>query len=146
VIPGKCQKIHPCPTAGTSSIGPWIVWAYLLSTAGSTRKYVVPTMARFALFADSSAHRGSEKVSPRAKGLSRRMWRLVHLGVAILIIGYTGINRVMTQPNGLLTVTFLSVGPAHQPLQGEAILVRTPEGKTMLIDGEWMHIVITSPG
>jgi beta-lactamase superfamily II metal-dependent hydrolase len=47
----------------------------------------------------------------------------------------TGINILITQPNGLLTVTFLSVGPANQPPQGEAILVRTPEGKTMLIDG-----------
>jgi beta-lactamase superfamily II metal-dependent hydrolase len=39
------------------------------------------------------------------------------------------------QLNGDLTVTFLSVGPAGQPLQGEAILVRTSEGKIMLIDG-----------
>jgi len=42
---------------------------------------------------------------------------------------------LITQPNGLLTITFLSVGPANQPPQGEAILVRTPDGKTMLIDG-----------
>jgi beta-lactamase superfamily II metal-dependent hydrolase len=42
---------------------------------------------------------------------------------------------LMTQPNGLLTVTFLSVGPPSQSPQGEAILVRTPEGKTILIDG-----------
>jgi beta-lactamase superfamily II metal-dependent hydrolase len=42
---------------------------------------------------------------------------------------------LITRPNGDLTVTFLSVGPANQPPQGEAILVRTPEGKTMLIDG-----------
>jgi competence protein ComEC len=42
---------------------------------------------------------------------------------------------LITQSNGDLTVTFLSVGPADQPAQGEAILVRTPEGKTMLIDG-----------
>jgi len=42
---------------------------------------------------------------------------------------------LITQPNGLLTITFFSVGPANQPPQGEAILVRTPEGKTILIDG-----------
>jgi beta-lactamase superfamily II metal-dependent hydrolase len=52
-----------------------------------------------------------------------------------LIIVGTGINMLMTQPNGLLTITFLCVGPANQPPQGEAILVRTPDGKTMLIDG-----------
>ncbi len=42
---------------------------------------------------------------------------------------------LITRPTGDLTITFLSVGPANQPPQGEAILVRTPDGKTMLIDG-----------
>jgi len=55
--------------------------------------------------------------------------------MAILIIMGTGINMLITQPNGRLTITFFSVGPANQPPQGEAILVRTPEGKTILIDG-----------
>jgi competence protein ComEC len=39
------------------------------------------------------------------------------------------------QPGGDLVVTFLSVGPAGQTPQGEAVLVRTPDGKTVLIDG-----------
>ncbi len=42
--------------------------------------------------------------------------------------------------NSQVTITFLDVGPASQPgkpsqPQGEAILVRTPDGKTALIDG-----------
>lgn len=66
---------------------------------------------------------------------SRHIWRIVQISVAILLVMGTGVERLITQPNGLLTVTFLSVGPAGQPAQGEAILVRTPDGKTMLIDG-----------
>jgi competence protein ComEC len=88
-----------------------------------------------ALSTDSSTHAGGETASPLARGFSRRTWRLVQLGAAILIMVGTGIDRLITQPNGLLTVTFLSVGPANQPPQGEAIVVRTPDGKTMLIDG-----------
>ena len=38
------------------------------------------------------------------------------------------------KPDGRLTITFLNVGPVNQP-EGEAILVRTPDGKTALIDG-----------
>lgn len=68
-------------------------------------------------------------------GRSQRIWRIIQLCVAIIIIIGTGINMLIKQPNGLLTITFFSVGPAGQPAQGEAILVRTPEGKTMLIDG-----------
>jgi competence protein ComEC len=115
-----------------NGLDPWIVWAYYLLLA----LLVIMWYRRWpALATDSSTHAGSETASPLARGYSRRTWRLIQLGMAILIIMGTGINRLMTQPNGLLTVTFLSVGPAGQPPQGEAILVRTPEGKTMLIDG-----------
>jgi beta-lactamase superfamily II metal-dependent hydrolase len=40
-----------------------------------------------------------------------------------------------TSTNSQLTITFLNVGPATQPVQGEAILIQTPDGKTALIDG-----------
>ena len=116
-----------------NGLDPWIVWAYYLLLA----LLVIMLYRRWpALSADSSTHAGSEMASPLARGFPRSIWRLVLLGAAILIIVGTGmIKLLMTQPNGLLTVTFLSVGPAGQPPQGEAILVRTPEGKTMLIDG-----------
>jgi len=115
-----------------SGLDPWIVWAYYLLLA----LLVIMLYRRWpALATDSSTHAGSETASPLARGFSRRTWRLIQLGMAILIIMGTGINMLITHPNGLLTITFLSVGPANQPPQGEAILVRTPEGKTILIDG-----------
>jgi competence protein ComEC len=46
----------------------------------------------------------------------------------------TGTTALAAQPDGRLTIDFLSVGPAGYA-EGEAILIRTPDGKTMLIDG-----------
>ncbi len=114
------------------SLSSWIAWVYyahlILLVSLLYRRW--PT-----LFTDISIHAADEKVPVLAGGFSRQTWRLIQLGAAVVIIAGTGINILVTQPNGLLTVTFLSVGSAGQPPQGEAILVRTPEGKTMLIDG-----------
>lgn len=122
-VPGACKPL---------SLDPWVAWVYylLLALLITLLYWRWPT-----LFTDVSTHADSENVSPLARGFSRQMWRLLQLSAAILIIVSTGINMLITQSSGNLTVTFLSVGPTGQPLQGEAILVRTPEGKTMLIDG-----------
>jgi beta-lactamase superfamily II metal-dependent hydrolase len=68
-------------------------------------------------------------------GLSRRAWRIAQLGAALLVIVATGATVLASRSNGHLTITFLNVGPAGQPPQGEAILIRTVDGKTALIDG-----------
>lgn len=60
---------------------------------------------------------------------------LAQISVALLIVMATGTTALATQPDGRLTITFLDVGPAAQPPQGEAILIRTPDSKTILIDG-----------
>jgi competence protein ComEC len=67
--------------------------------------------------------------------LSRRTWRMIQLGAALLMILATGTTALAARPDGRLTITFLSVGPAGQMAQGEAILIHTPDGKTILIDG-----------
>ncbi len=66
---------------------------------------------------------------------SKRTRLLLQCGIALLIIAATGTTAFATQPDGRLTITFLAVGPSQQPSQGEAILIRTPDGKTVLIDG-----------
>ncbi len=60
---------------------------------------------------------------------------LAQVSIALLIIVATGTVALATQPDGRLTITFLDVGPAGQIPQGEAILIHTPDAKTILIDG-----------
>lgn len=74
--------------------------------------------------------------------LSRRTRRVMQAGLALVIFLATGTAALAARPGPQVTITFLDVGPAtgqsaqaSQPAQGEAILVRTPDGKTALIDG-----------
>lgn len=69
--------------------------------------------------------------------VSKRALRVVQFGTALVIVMATGATAVAARTNtsGQLTITFLNVGPANQPSQGEAILIQTPDNKTALIDG-----------
>ncbi len=67
--------------------------------------------------------------------LSKGMRWLIYAGTALVIIATTGLATMRSQTNGQLEVTFLSVGPAGKSAQGEAILVRTADNQTLLIDG-----------
>ncbi len=66
---------------------------------------------------------------------SRRTRFVVQVSIALLIVLATGTAALATQPDGRFTVSFLDVGPDGQQPQGEAILVHTPDAKTILIDG-----------
>ncbi len=67
--------------------------------------------------------------------LSRRTWRVIQFGAALVMVLATGTMALAAQPDGRLTITFLSLAPHGQAPQGEAILITTPDGKTILIDG-----------
>ncbi|MBE3560865.1 MAG: ComEC/Rec2 family competence protein [Ktedonobacteraceae bacterium] len=82
----------------------------------------------------------SLRTRPRAgsavvPGLSRRSWRFIQAGLALLVVLIIVGNSLLIPPDQPLRAAFLAVGPANQPYQGEAILIRTPENKTILIDG-----------
>lgn len=66
---------------------------------------------------------------------SRSVWRAVQLGAALVIMLATGAAASAAQLDGQLTIAFLKVGPLDQPPPGEAIFMRTPDGKTAMIDG-----------
>lgn len=78
---------------------------------------------------------------PPPPRLTRRTRLVMQLGTALVIFLATGTAALAAHTNSQVTITFLDVGPAGQagkpspPAQGEAILVRTPDGKTALIDG-----------
>ncbi len=67
--------------------------------------------------------------------LPKYAWHSIQLGIVLLFLIATGVSALTLQSNGQLSITFLAVGPTGQPAQGEAILIRTPDGKTLLIDG-----------
>lgn len=67
--------------------------------------------------------------------LPQRTWRWIQLGLALLAIFLTATSTLLYRPNTHILISFLSVGPAGQQPQGEAILIRTPDSKTILIDG-----------
>lgn len=67
--------------------------------------------------------------------ISPRLMPSIQASVAVVVLLGTGIAMYSTPGTSALTVTFLAVGPANQPLQGEAILIRTPDKRTILIDG-----------
>ena len=67
--------------------------------------------------------------------LSRRATFLLQISAALLLMAATGLTAIAAPLNGQLIVRFLSVGPQGQAAQGEAVLVRTPDNKTLLIDG-----------
>jgi len=66
---------------------------------------------------------------------SRHTWRLIQFGAALAMVLATGTIALAAQPGGRLTITFLSLASNGQVPEGEAILISTADGKTILIDG-----------
>jgi beta-lactamase superfamily II metal-dependent hydrolase len=120
-----CASI-PGASIYADGIGGELAWAYyallvLLTSILVRMRIVSPAL--------------SEQRDPPLLRLPQRTWHLILLGAALLIILATGGTILVTPPAGHLTVTFLCVGPAKEPPQGKAVLLRTPDGKTILIDG-----------
>ncbi|HLI09848.1 MAG TPA: ComEC/Rec2 family competence protein [Ktedonobacteraceae bacterium] len=67
--------------------------------------------------------------------LSKRTWRLMQVGALLVMILATGLTALASQPDGRLAIMFLPVGPAGQAAQGQAILIKTPDSKFILLDG-----------
>src|SRR5439155_6703661 len=59
---------------------------------------------------------------------------LRYAAVMIVILA-TGSTIAAAPSNGQLSIILLNVGPAGKPSQGEAMLIHTVDGKTILIDG-----------
>jgi competence protein ComEC len=60
---------------------------------------------------------------------------ILRYAAVIVVILATGSTIAAAPANKQLSITLLNVGPAGKPSQGEAILIQTTDGKTILIDG-----------
>lgn len=118
----------PGAYVNVNSVDPMLAWGYYAALA-----IFVISFWRFAPQAQKRSVSQAKQLVPFQ--LSRRTRRLIQLGAAMLIVAATGVTALATPSNPQLTITFLAVGPPGAAPQGEAILVRTPDNKTMLIDG-----------
>ncbi len=68
-------------------------------------------------------------------GLSPRILPILRYAAVIIVILASGSFIAAAPSNEQLSITLLHIGPAGKPSQGEAILIHTIDGKTILIDG-----------
>jgi competence protein ComEC len=115
----------PYSSLDVSGISAWFVWGYYAILAG-----VIASLHHRKQLADFSSRlaSGIKKVTkgvPRPHpGFSMKWLILPFLIVAILVW-----SVALTMPDDRLHVSFLDVG------QGDAILIQTPDGQHILIDG-----------
>ena len=111
-----------------------IAWVYysLLTLLSLFRRWLQARQANIKRHTHLLAPEAPEPPVPR---LSRRARLLMQVGATLLLFLASGGAVVAARTNAQLTISFLSMAPAGQPPQGEAILVRTADGKTALIDG-----------
>ncbi len=118
--------VLPDAYMGINNMNVGLSWCYygLLCVAVTAIMYKWPNQ--------KIPHAGKANVPGQS---SRRTLLVIQLSAAIVIVLATGSAALAAHSNGRLTVSFLSVVPANQQPQGEAILIQTPDGKTALIDG-----------
>src|SRR5205814_9435978 len=67
--------------------------------------------------------------------LQPRILPILRYAAVIVVILATGSTIAAVPANEQLSITLLNIGPAGKPSQGEAMLIRTIDGKTILVDG-----------
>lgn len=120
----------PWAYQNVNNVNSGLVWGYygLLALIDSTIRYIrLEWLDNRLVKAQSHA--------PHPPLSSKRALRIAQVSAVLVIMLATGATALATRGSGQLTITFLSVGPAGQQPQGEAILIQTPDGKTALIDG-----------
>ena len=115
----------PHSSLEVATVSTWHVWGYYAILAGviallSCRKHIVDFSSRLV----SGIKKATEGIPKPRLGFSPKWLILPLLIVAILVWAVA-----LTTPDDKLHVSFLDVG------QGDAILIQTPNGQDILIDG-----------
>ncbi|GAC1568058.1 MAG: DNA internalization-related competence protein ComEC/Rec2 [Ktedonobacteraceae bacterium] len=106
-----------------------------LTTGAAWGYYALLVLVASMLLRRWPSHQQSSLLKKAPPLVSKRAWRLLQACAALAIMLATGTTAIASRTSDQLTITFLNVGPAGQSSQGEAILIRTQDGKTALIDG-----------
>jgi ComEC/Rec2-related protein len=121
----------PFSSIGITIPGNWttlITWGYYILLASG-----VYLLRQWQPATEYAPHTRPQRASkPR---LSRKTRSILQAVAAVLLVLTTGTAVLASRPANTLIMTFLDVGPAGKSPQGEAIFIRTPDGKTILIDG-----------
>jgi len=115
----------PHSSLEVTGMSPWHVWGYYAILAGvvalvNHRQRLAEVFSRMTSHMKNGAQRPS-----RAVRLFSPKWLVLPLLIASVLVW----SLALTQPGDNLHVSFLDVG------QGDAILIRTPDGHNILIDG-----------
>jgi competence protein ComEC len=115
----------PFSSFQVASVSAWHIWGYYALLAG-----VMALISRRNQLADFSSRLTSgikkvaERIPKRRLGFSPK-WLVLPLLIVALLVW----SIALTMPDGKLHVSFLDVG------QGDAVLIRMPNGQDILIDG-----------
>jgi len=115
----------PCSSLAVAAFPASYVWGYYAILAGVVALVNRRTrLANFSSRLTSGIKRIAERIPARRLGLSPK-WLILPLLLAAILVW----SVALTTPDGKLHVSFLDVG------QGDAILIRMPNGQDILIDG-----------
>jgi competence protein ComEC len=115
----------PHSSLGVVTISPWYIWGYYVILAGAIALVNYRTkLTGFSSRLTSRIRHTAQGIAKLRLGFSPK-WLVLPLLVVALLVW----SIALTQPDGKLHVSFLDVG------QGDSILIQTPTGQNILIDG-----------
>ena len=108
-------------------------WPQLLQPhrINAALSHLSPNVNTKQVFVDNKQH----EVKTTSTLLQPRILPILRYAAVMIVILATGATIAAAPANEQLSITLLNVAPAGKPAQGEAVLIHTIDGKTILIDG-----------
>ena len=108
-------------------------WPQLLQphSINAALSYLSPIVNTKRVIVENKQH----EVKTSSSLLQPRILPILRYAAVMIVILATGSTIAAAPSNGQLSIILLNVGPARKPSQGEAMLIHTVDGKTILIDG-----------
>jgi competence protein ComEC len=132
-----CASI-PWAFLTVSNLDPRLAWCYygvlILILSVVLRKWPLQNQQR-SLNSDLTLQSNHFVIAKPTSPLPPRILPVLRYAAVLIVILATGSTIAAAPANEQLSIILLNVGPAGKPSQGEAMLIHTVDGKTILIDG-----------